>query len=152
MIHLDLALPSDAVYVWSYWHSLWYLNVSENFFITQLSICELCKHNYRQPSNIRCTLVVNKIVNHSDVVGASPVAAAPTTSLFSTSHLASMDWEETTARQDENHLSFVIWCTYIRDFTVYCQGCPSVFHFCTHLLKYYVIMFADVYSTQFIWF
>ena len=30
----------------------------------------------------------NKIVDHSDVVGASPVGAAPTTSSFSTQHLA----------------------------------------------------------------
>ena len=29
-------------------------------------------------------LVANKIVDHSDVVGASPVDAAPTTSSFST--------------------------------------------------------------------
>ena len=40
--------------------------------------------NYRQVSNIRRTLVSNKIVDHSDVVGASPVGAAPTTSSFST--------------------------------------------------------------------
>ena len=39
---------------------------------------------YRQVSNIRRTLVGNKIVDHSDVVGASPVGAAPTTSSFST--------------------------------------------------------------------
>ena len=39
---------------------------------------------YRQVSNISCTLVGNKIVDHSDVVGASPVGAAPTTSSFST--------------------------------------------------------------------
>ena len=39
---------------------------------------------YRQVSNIRRTLVGNKIVAHSDVVGASPVGAAPTTSSFST--------------------------------------------------------------------
>ena len=38
----------------------------------------------RQVSNIRCTLVDNKIVDHSDVVGASPVGAAPTISSFST--------------------------------------------------------------------
>ena len=38
---------------------------------------------YRQVSNIRRTLVVNYIVDHSDVVGASPVGAAPTTSSFS---------------------------------------------------------------------
>ena len=39
---------------------------------------------YRKISNIRRTLVGNKFVDHSDVVGASPVAAAPTTSSFST--------------------------------------------------------------------
>ena len=39
---------------------------------------------YRQTSNMRCTLVGNKIVDHSDVVGASPVDVAPTTSSFST--------------------------------------------------------------------
>ena len=40
--------------------------------------------NYRQVSNIRRTLVGNEIVDHSDVVGASPVGVAPTTSSFST--------------------------------------------------------------------
>ena len=40
--------------------------------------------NYRQVSNIRRTLTGNQIVDHSDVVGASPVGAAPTTSSFST--------------------------------------------------------------------
>ena len=39
---------------------------------------------YRKTSNISRTLAGNKIVDHSDVVGASPVAAAPTTSSFST--------------------------------------------------------------------
>ena len=39
---------------------------------------------YRQVSNTRRTLVGNKIVDHSDVVGASPDGAAPTTSSFST--------------------------------------------------------------------
>ena len=39
---------------------------------------------YHKTSNISCTLVGNKIVDHSDVVGASPVGAAPTTSSFST--------------------------------------------------------------------
>ena len=41
------------------------------------------KEVYRKVSNIRRTLVGNKIVDHSDVVGASPVGAAPTTSSFS---------------------------------------------------------------------
>ena len=38
----------------------------------------------RQVSNISRTLVGNEIVDHSYVVGASPVCAAPTTSSFST--------------------------------------------------------------------
>ena len=41
-------------------------------------------NDYRKVSNIRRTLVGNKIVDPSDVVGASPVGAAPTTSSFST--------------------------------------------------------------------
>ena len=53
-----------------------------------ISITKFCKLNaaiaYRQVSNIRRTLVGNKIVDHSDVVGASPVGTAPTTSSFST--------------------------------------------------------------------
>ena len=40
--------------------------------------------NYRKISNISRTLVSNKIVDHSDVVGASPVGVAPTTSSVST--------------------------------------------------------------------
>ena len=39
-------------------------------------------HIYRQTSNISRTLLGNEIVDHSDVVGASPVGAALTTSSF----------------------------------------------------------------------
>ena len=39
---------------------------------------------YRQVSNISRTLVGNGIGYHSDVVGTSPVGAAPTTFSFST--------------------------------------------------------------------
>ena len=39
---------------------------------------------YRKTSNISRTLVTNEIVDNSDVVGASPLGAAPTTSSFST--------------------------------------------------------------------
>ena len=39
---------------------------------------------YRKTSNISRILAGNKIVDNSDVVGASPVGAAPTTSSFST--------------------------------------------------------------------
>ena len=38
----------------------------------------------RQTSNISRTLAGNKLVDHSDVEGASPVGAAPTASSFST--------------------------------------------------------------------
>ena len=46
--------------------------------VTSLSL------GYRQVSNIRRTLVGNKIVDNEDVVGASPVGAAPTISSLST--------------------------------------------------------------------
>ena len=39
---------------------------------------------YSKTSNISRTLVGNKIVDHADVVGASPVGVAPTTTSFST--------------------------------------------------------------------
>ena len=44
----------------------------------------IVEETYRKTSNISRTLVGNKIVDNSDVVGASPVGAAPTTSSFST--------------------------------------------------------------------
>ena len=44
----------------------------------------IASYMYRQVSNIRRTLVGNKIVYHSDVVEASPVGTAPTTSSLST--------------------------------------------------------------------
>ena len=65
---------------------------------------------YRQVSDIRRTLVGNKIVDYSDVIGASPVGAAPTTSSFSTEHLSSMDFVKTTVRGYKKHLNFGIWC------------------------------------------
>ena len=68
------------------------------------------KLEYRKISNIRHTLVGNKIIDHSDVVGASPVGAAPTTSSFSTWHLALRDSAKTATRQYKNLLSVGIWC------------------------------------------
>ena len=41
-------------------------------------------HTYPQTHNISRTLAGNIIVDNSDVVGASPVGAAPTTSSLST--------------------------------------------------------------------
>ena len=48
--------------------------------------CDWIQHGngYRETPNISRTLVGNKIIDNSDVVGASPVGAAPTTSSFST--------------------------------------------------------------------
>ena len=45
---------------------------------------DLGVYTYRQVVNISRTLVGNTIVDHSDVVGASPVEAAPTPTSFST--------------------------------------------------------------------
>ena len=72
---------------------------------------------YRKTSNISRTLVGNKIVDHSDVVGASLVGAAPNTSSISTKHLASRDSAMTAARQYEHLDGF--GAAYIRDLTVY---------------------------------
>ena len=57
-----------------------YINAGADIY----AYIRLSQSIHRQVSNIRRTLVVNKIVDHSDVVGASPVGAAPTTSSFST--------------------------------------------------------------------
>ena len=65
---------------------------------------------YRKVSNISRTLVGNRIIDHSDVVGASPVGAAPTTSSFSTWHLASRDSAKIATRRYGNLLSIGISC------------------------------------------
>ena len=64
---------------------------------------------YHKTSNVRRTLIGNKSVDHSDVVGASPDSAAPTISSFSTSHLASRDSAKTAVRQYDNFLSVETW-------------------------------------------
>ena len=69
----------------------------------------LCR-SYRQVSNIRRTWVGNEVVDHSDVVGVSPVGAALTTPSFSTERLTSIYCAKTTASWVEKHLSFGIWC------------------------------------------
>ena len=65
---------------------------------------------YCQTYNISRNFVGNKIIEHSDVVRAPSVGAAPTTSSLSTKHPASMDWEKTTARRGEKHLNFWDCC------------------------------------------
>ena len=59
--------------------NLWWKNESH-----QIGPGGHCKSIYRKTSNISRTLVGNIIVDNSDVVGASPVGAAPTTSSLST--------------------------------------------------------------------
>ena len=85
---------------------------------TPLGLVAIGTQNYKT-SDIICTLLGNKIVDHSDVVGASPVGAAPTTSSFSTWHVAPIYCTKTTARRKEKHLIF--WgcgASYIRDLMV----------------------------------
>ena len=81
---------------------------SYEFYLNHVYYASGTNKMYRQVSNIRRNLVGNKIVDHSDVVGASPVVTAPTTSSFPTEHLVSIDCAKTTTRQDEWQLSFVI--------------------------------------------
>ena len=83
--------PFDVFYFLDFnWYTVPYFDtgVCDGFFLSRLVfVCGACKflcNDYRKTSNIRRTLVGNKIVDHSDVVGASPVGAAPTTSSFST--------------------------------------------------------------------
>ena len=80
-----------------------------HFLDRKLSYCG-SNFIYRKVSNISHTLVGTKIVDQSDVVGASPVGATPNTSSFSTYHLALRDWTKTTARRDEKHLCLGIGC------------------------------------------
>ena len=48
-------------------------------------LCNRARNDhYHQISDISRTLLDNNIVDHSDVVGAAPVDAVPTTSSFST--------------------------------------------------------------------
>ena len=64
------------IYIW--------MNLHVFILIIWLFILPRTKNVYRQTSNIRGTLDGYKIVDHSDVVGASPIGAAPTVSSFST--------------------------------------------------------------------
>ena len=71
--------------------SCWWLCTKYWCIVTELISPFMClislEATYAQISNISQTLVGNKIVDHSDVVGALPVGTNPTTHWFSTSHL-----------------------------------------------------------------
>ena len=60
---------------------------------------------YRQTSNISRTLVSNKTVDHSNVVGASPVKAV-LNYIFILDLKASLDWAKTAKIWDEQVLAF----------------------------------------------
>ena len=50
------------------------------------------------------------LVSSKWILPASPLSGSPTTSSFSTYHLASMDWAKTTSRRNYKYLCFGIWC------------------------------------------
>ena len=71
---------------WQKWVSAEFVDdaVSKLYTSSTFVLQVILHQTYRKTSNISRTLVENKIVDHSDVVWASPVGAAPTTSSFST--------------------------------------------------------------------
>ena len=104
------------------------MSVTASQVIGVLIVCRFFRrysnYNYRQISNIKCAFVGNQIIDHSDVVGASPAGAAPTTTSFSTEHMASINWAKTNARRDGEHLSFGIWSAFYWRFDgtyIHCQ-------------------------------
>ena len=58
-----------------------YTNIDVKCFISSTTYANM---SYHQTSNISGTLVDNKLADHPDAVGASPVDAATTTISFST--------------------------------------------------------------------
>ena len=73
---------------------------------------------YCQTSNISATFVGNKFVDHSDVVGASPVLLQLHFHFWLNTWL---QWIGQRQLQDERRIIQVVWfgAAYIRDFTVY---------------------------------
>ena len=93
-------------------------NIEFAFPVTNTLVAALFVR-YRQVSNIRCTLVGNKIVDHSDVVGAAPVGAAPTTSSFSTSTSGFKGFGKDSRKMvRESFKCLDLVQTYIRDLTI----------------------------------
>ena len=105
MMAADVLAPNQQP---PWWTQCRWKCIINQMYITSISRCNYI--NNRQISNISCTLVGNKLVDHSGLVGALPVGATPTTPSSSTQHPASMDWAKTNARRDEKLLNFEIWC------------------------------------------
>ena len=73
------------MYRWvKHWITMWPQSHKHNITVHFVPTLILIPKMYRQVSNISHTWEGNKIVDHSDAVGASPVGAAPTTSSLST--------------------------------------------------------------------
>ena len=75
----------------------------KHILLKPAALMSIVKNNLKrsrccQTSDISGTSVGNIIVDHSDVVGTSPVGTATIMSSFSTYLLASVDWAKTTAR------------------------------------------------------
>ena len=83
-LHLEVWLKCAFWILMSNWWGKGWPVVTCSFQAVVVLFQMLAIFTYRQVSNIRRTLVGNKIVDNSDVVGASPVGAAPTTSELST--------------------------------------------------------------------
>ena len=65
-------------------YSLTVRGYTENVYHYSGAGAKILKDNYLQTSNISRALADIKTVDHADVVGASPVSTAPTTSSFLT--------------------------------------------------------------------
>ena len=78
-------VPLGIVRVWHYLTRPNPLNLCcPATYLSQVTaVCYILRY-YRKTANISRTLVGSKIVDNSDVVGAAPVGAAPTTSSLST--------------------------------------------------------------------
>ena len=81
MLGLKLNHVSKRGHWWRYMVSWNLVNIDSGNDLVQGNNWKIFDYH---TSNISRTLVVNKIVDNSDVVVASPVGAAPTTSSFST--------------------------------------------------------------------
>ena len=71
-------ISGAVLHIWAYLLEVTHFTVNHD-----LNAKQELQIDYRQTSNVSDTWVGYKIVDHSDVVVASPVGAAPTTSSLS---------------------------------------------------------------------
>ena len=82
-------------------------------YSNRLWIWLFSKNTYHQTSNINCTLVGNKIVDHLDVVLRTAGRRCSNIILILDWHLASVVWAKATATRDENNY-FWIWNVFFK--------------------------------------